>query len=339
MGERLGGAIAALATAGAALLAAASPVQAQGSTTTSTPTTAPTTTAPPSTTTPTTAPTTTTTAPATTTTTTTLPKLLPAASYRIDAADGSVTLMAGSQPPVTGATYTWAISIPPQPGDPPPPEYYKHPITVALQPDPHDPHRFVIPAGALQNGQQYCIDLTVSASGYQSGSTDCRFDDPQKRGILTYQYTPPSQGGPGGGTPGGGTPGGGTPGGGSPSPGGGVPVAQPAPQIGGGGSSRIPTFFSPIRADVAQFAVGTKPLPTIQWLWRPEWFRPSPAQKLGAGDQPAQAHRKVPVEVDPNGDATTGASAMPWLAGLGAFGIGGLGAMAVKRRRGHAAIG
>ncbi len=70
----------------------------------------------------------------------------------------------------------------------------------------------------------------------------------------------------------------------------------------------------------------------VVWLWRPDWFQSDSDNNARRGDrQPTGVKGRVAIAVDPGG--RSGPSAAPWLAGLGAVGVGGYGLIARLRRR------
>jgi hypothetical protein len=119
------------------------------------------------------------------------------------------------------------------------------------------------------------------------------------------------------------------------------PAPTPAPSTGGGGPTGggFPGIvFSPPaqRAPAVlsrSVAGGGSASPTIVWLWRPEWYQ-SPAETpppppRTAGLPQVKGRREIVVQHD----VPHGASAGPWLAGLGAFGLLGGGWVLSRRRR------
>lgn len=362
MGKRLGGVLAAFLGAGSVFLAfgggsatgqggSTPPPTCTGDTTTTAapPDCTPTTTAEPATAAPT-APTTaasTTAAPTSaepTTAPSTLPPLQPFVSVGVLQQNGHLIISANSNAGVGGVVFRPQVYKPRpwMPGDPPAEEHlgktYKAPAAVTIVQNASNEFE-IDPANSpdLHNGQQLCVELDASAGGYADGKLTCDFNGASSSGnvIVTYTWTPPATAPPAnpGSTPGNNP--GSTPGTGPSKPPASSPPATAAPSGGGpiGGPNAVPLrLFTPVREEVSQFAVGAKPFPTIQWLWRPEWFQPTPAQKLSPGDDPAQSQKKVAIEVDPN-DPPQGSSAMPWLAGLGVFGAFGIGLMTFRRYR------
>jgi hypothetical protein len=108
-----------------------------------------------------------------------------------------------------------------------------------------------------------------------------------------------------------------------------TPVAGPAPAAAPAApvsfAKPLPNFAVPVSGAVQQV--------TVIWLWKPDWFRPTPSgvgkAALTAG-QP-KAVQRASVSVDRRAPHAS-ASAAPWLAGLGAFGIFGAGLLAFRRR-------
>lgn len=155
----------------------------------------------------------------------------------------------------------------------------------------------------LDRDSVYCVEVTVTntADGhsqtYGVGKSDCKFVD---------QVTPQQPGT----TPGPGT-GGGTAGGGA-----------------GGGINVV--FAPPRRASSA--LTGTAGGDSVVWLWRPEYFQPGTetTQALPqTGRNPLEGRTDIVVAADPAPDS----NATPMLAGLGIFGVVGVGWLASRRRK------
>jgi hypothetical protein len=154
----------------------------------------------------------------------------------------------------------------------------------------------------------YCVQLTVTntSDGFsQTSSCDTLSNVFQLTGIVRPAPAP----GPG-------TGGGPPAAGGAPSPGAGVVFGTPerrAPSaLSGGGDAGAQT-------------------PTIVWLWRPEWFQSAIEPELPQTSGRPQL--KGAAEIIVSRDAPSGASAAPWLAGLGAFGLIGGGYLVSRFRR------
>ena len=90
-------------------------------------------------------------------------------------------------------------------------------------------------------------------------------------------------------------------------------------------------MFSPPAARAPAAISGGGASPTIVWLWRPEWYQTTPKQTHAprtSGQPEVKGRQVIVVQRDP----PQGASAGPWLAGVGAFGLLG-GAWVISRRR------
>ncbi len=160
----------------------------------------------------------------------------------------------------------------------------------------------------------YCVALTVTASsdGYSKSTPSCAPGGGgsvfQITGVAPAPAAPPApapvpdSGGIGGGTGGGG---GGIPGIGFSN------LAQRVPSVltGGAGAS-----------------------PNVIWLWRPEWFTPAneKSEAPRTDGQPEVRGRRVIIVRSPT---PHGASAGPWLAAVGIFGLFGGGWIFSRRRR------
>jgi hypothetical protein len=163
----------------------------------------------------------------------------------------------------------------------------------------------------------YCVELTVTAAdGAKAETPKCSaggstFSITGVAPDKTHEPTPTPGGG--GGTGGGSTGGGGTGGGGG------------IPGIG---------FSNPGARAPSSLAGGGTPgaSPTVIWLWRPEWFQDTPStdELPRTGAQPNVTGRADIVVRRPS---PKGASAGPWLAAVGTFGLMGGGWMLSRRRR------
>ena len=156
----------------------------------------------------------------------------------------------------------------------------------------------------------YCVVLTVTAAdGYTRDSGACDIASTfQISGVARVVVpTPGPTPAPGGGPPAGG----GAPAGGVPD----VVFSNPAPRapasLGGGG--------------------GAASAPTIVWLWRPEWFQPTVDAALPKTSGRPEVKGSAEIVVSTAGP--DGASAGPWLVGLGAFGLLGGGYLFNRFRR------
>jgi hypothetical protein len=108
-----------------------------------------------------------------------------------------------------------------------------------------------------------------------------------------------------------------------------APAATPAPGAGGGGGSGGIVFARPVQRAPAAASVSA---PTVVWLWRPDFFQPT-ADDTSAPkttNRPKLGGRR---EIVVDAPAPDGASAGPWLAGVGLFGLIGGGLLLRRRRR------
>ena len=117
-----------------------------------------------------------------------------------------------------------------------------------------------------------------------------------------------------------------------------VSTPGPGPGAGGSGASgggQIATvvFAKPAtRRSPLGLGAGSS-APTVVWLWRPEWYTGSESNQRPARST-GQPQVKGAQEIVVNrGPAAEGASAAPWLAGLGAFGLIGVGFLVTRKRR------
>ncbi len=107
----------------------------------------------------------------------------------------------------------------------------------------------------------------------------------------------------------------------------------PGPTPGGGGGIPGIGFSNPTGRAPATLTGGTPgESATVIWLWRPEWFQGSPATREvpRTDGQPKVTGRADIVVRSPS---PKGASAGPWLAGVGIFGLMGGGWVVSRRRR------
>jgi hypothetical protein len=87
----------------------------------------------------------------------------------------------------------------------------------------------------------------------------------------------------------------------------------------------LPNFAVPVPGAVQEVKV--------IWLWKPDWFQPT-ASGVGKAVKTSgrpQAVRRASVSVDRNANHAS-QSGVPWLAGLGVFGIFGAGWLTFRRR-------
>ena len=118
------------------------------------------------------------------------------------------------------------------------------------------------------------------------------------------------------------------------------PVPGETPGGTGGGAPAAPgvVFANPVARAPAALTGGITSSPTVVWLWRPDWYQEGEqAQGLPeSSGQPDVRGRKA-IVVSRRGRAVESAAG-PWLAGLGAFGLIGLGWIVTRRRRVRAVL-
>jgi hypothetical protein len=112
-------------------------------------------------------------------------------------------------------------------------------------------------------------------------------------------------------------------------------VPEPAPPVAGvdPGIAAEPIVFAPPRRRVPSALFGGQNGEAqVVWLWRPEW--------AGSPTGPRSPRTSAPPVVRERDDIVVGSSeptpesnAAPWLAGLAAFGLFGVGWVLTKRRR------
>jgi hypothetical protein len=165
----------------------------------------------------------------------------------------------------------------------------------------------------------YCVQLTVTAAvdGFSASTPACAPGNPNnaptfiatdfapklKQKDPTPSPTPPAGGG---GTTGGGT--------------------------GGGGFGGI-TFSNPQRRAPAVLSSAGLSSPAVVWLWRPDFYKPTPEATTGAPITTNTPNLKGRHEIVVTRPGPSGASAGPWLAGMGVFGLAGGGWVVSRRRR------
>lgn len=158
---------------------------------------------------------------------------------------------------------------------------------------------------AIDDPGTYCIDLDVVSS-----IDGASMQTPQQCVTFTDAEVPPKP------VPGGG---GGTVG---------------APSGGGGGQIATVVFAKPAARRAPLGLGGQSSAPTVVWLWRPEWYTGSPETDerpaRSTGQPRTTARRDIVVTPDRSND---GASAAPWLAGMAAFGLIGVGFLITRKRR------
>jgi PKD domain len=185
---------------------------------------------------------------------------------------------------------------------------------------------FTPPASTFTQNGQYCVTLVVTAS---DGATASR--GPSCFGVTISNPTPtPPQNNPGPAqaapTP--------TPPQNNPGPAQAAPT--PGPPAAGPAASPVPAASLSFAKPLPNFAVpvpGAAQQVTVIWLWKPDWFQPTPSgvgKSARTGGQP-KAVKRASVSVTQRANRTS-PSATPWLAGLGAFGIFGAGWLAFRRR-------
>jgi hypothetical protein len=166
---------------------------------------------------------------------------------------------------------------------------------------------FTPPASIFNQNGQYCVSLVVTASDGAAA----------RQGPSCFSVTVSNP----------------------PTP----PQAPPTPPAGPAQTPAPPAAAGPAPAASLSFA---KPLPnfavpvpgaaqqvTVIWLWKPDWFRPTPSgvgKSVRTAGRP-KAVKRASVSVTQSANRTS-PSATPWLAGLGAFGIFGAGWVAFRRR-------
>ena len=116
-----------------------------------------------------------------------------------------------------------------------------------------------------------------------------------------------------------------------------APVPGTAPGVGnggggaGGGAGGINVVFAPPRRSSSALT-GTAGGDSVVWLWRPEYFQPG-AESTRAlpqtGRNPLEGRTDIVIATDPAPDS----NAAPMLAGLGIFGVVGVGWLVSRRRR------
>jgi hypothetical protein len=166
---------------------------------------------------------------------------------------------------------------------------------------------FTPPASIFNQNGQYCVTLVVTASDHTTAhqGPSCfavTISNPQPAPPQAPPPAPP-QAAP------------------TPNP----PAAGPTPAASLSFAKPLPNFAVPVPGAVQQV--------TVIWLWKPDWFQPTPS---GVGKAVrtagrAKAAKRASVSVTQNAHRSS-PSAAPWLAGLGAFGIFGAGWAAFRRR-------
>jgi hypothetical protein len=168
---------------------------------------------------------------------------------------------------------------------------------------------FTPPASIFNQNGQYCVTLVVVAS---DGAT--AHQGPSCFGVTVSNPPTPPQAPP---TP----------------PAG--PAQTPAPPA-AAGPAPVPAASLSFAKPLPNFAVpvpGAAQQVTVIWLWKPDWFRPTPSgvgKSVRTAGRP-KAVKRASVSVTQSANRTS-PSATPWLAGLGAFGIFGAGWVAFRRR-------
>ena len=119
------------------------------------------------------------------------------------------------------------------------------------------------------------------------------------------------------------------------------PTPTPTPPAGGGGAGGAPTgggfggitFSNPQKRAPAVLSSAGLSSPAVVWLWRPDFYQPTPAATTGAPITTNTPNLKGRHEIVVTRPGPNGASAGPWLAGMGAFGIAGGWVVFSRRRR------
>lgn len=172
---------------------------------------------------------------------------------------------------------------------------------------------FTPPASIYNQNGQYCVTLVVRAS---DGTTANQ--GPSCFAVTISNPTPPPQ----------------QPTVPPPPPNLGNPTPTPAPPAAAGPSLAAPLSFAKPLPNFAVPVPGAVQQVTVIWLWKPDWFQ---ATASGVGKAAKTAGRPTAAKrasVSVNGTSHNASpSGVPWLAGLGAFGMFGAGWLAFRRRR------
>jgi len=154
----------------------------------------------------------------------------------------------------------------------------------------------------LDANGDYCVAVTVTNADDP--------DNPTTYGVTTPDCKPISNVAPVPGT----SPGAGNGGGGA-----------------GGGAGGINVVFAPPRRSSSALT-GTAGGDSVVWLWRPEYFQPGTESTQAlpqTGRNPLEGRTDIVIATDPAPDS----NAAPMLAGLGIFGVVGVGWLFSRRRR------
>jgi len=175
----------------------------------------------------------------------------------------------------------------------------------------------------LSEDGTYCVAVTVTnpTDGYsQSFDAGCAL----VTGVAPDLVGPgPGDGGGGGGGTGGG-------GGGGPAP---TPVPSPPAQGVGQEIAAEPVVFAaPQRAVPSALFGGQNGEAQVIWLWQPNWFNEARGPRAPRTTSPPIVQERDDIVVATNEPAPD-SNAAPWLAGLAAFGLFGLGWTLMRRRR------
>ena len=168
---------------------------------------------------------------------------------------------------------------------------------------------FTPPASIFNQNGQYCVTLVVTASDGASAR-----QGPSCFSVTVSNPNPPTP--PQGPPPG--------------------PAQTPAPPAAAPGPAPAPAASLSFAKPLPNFAVpvpGAAQQVTVIWLWKPDWFKPTPSgvgKSVRTAGRP-KAVKRASVSVTRSANRTS-PSATPWLAGLGAFGIFGAGWVAFRRR-------
>lgn len=175
-------------------------------------------------------------------------------------------------------------------------------------PPPGPQSTFTPPASIFNQNGQYCVTLVVTASDGASAH-----QGPSCFSVTVSNPPTPPQ---------------------APPPGPPQAPATPAPPAAAPGPApAAPLSFAKPLPNFAVPVPGAAQQVTVIWLWKPDWFKPTPSgvgKSVRTAGRP-KAAKRASVSVTQSANRTS-PSATPWLAGLGAFGIFGAGWVAFRRR-------
>jgi hypothetical protein len=166
---------------------------------------------------------------------------------------------------------------------------------------------FTPPASIFNQNGQYCVTLVVVASDNASAR-----QGPSCFSVTVSNPPTPPQ---------------------APPPGPPQAPATPAPPAASGPAPAASLSFATSLPNFALPVPGAAQQVTVIWLWKPDWFKPTPSgvgKSVRTAGRP-KAVKRASVSVTRSANRTS-PSATPWLAGLGAFGIFGAGWVAFRRR-------